>query len=94
MEKKPIKDKHFPDNLYRILAYLSGQGKSVELTDLRDRFMRKISKPVIKAILYDLSMQNFIEEKESKKDRRKKIIYLTDTGGELLQRLDALEKIM
>ncbi|MHA1263795.1 MAG: hypothetical protein ACTSRS_01025 [Candidatus Helarchaeota archaeon] len=94
MEVKPIKDKHFPDSLYRILRFLSRRGSEVELSDIREEFKREISKPVIKAILYDLSLQNFIKETTARRDRRKKIIHLTEAGGKLLQKLEELDAIM
>jgi len=94
MTKNPIKDKHFPENLYRILSFLSQKGKEVELSDIREEFKREISKPVIKAILYDLSFRNFIKETTEKRDRRKKIIFLTENGQDLMQKLEKLAEIM
>ena len=94
MTINPIKDKHFPDNLFKILSFLSKKGNEVELSDIREEFKRESSKPVIKTILYDLSFGNYIRETTEKKDRRKKIIFLTENGQNLVQKLEELSKIM
>ncbi|NVM52785.1 MAG: hypothetical protein HWN66_03710 [Candidatus Helarchaeota archaeon] len=89
-----IKTKHFPTKLYEILNFLSRRGKTAELSEIRDKFKNQISKPVIKDIIFDLAMQNFIQEITADKDRRKKIIQLTAEGDSLRQKLEELSKIM
>lgn len=89
-----IKVKHFPDKLYFILNYLYKNGEEADLNNIKKEFSNTISKPVIKDIIFDLSMQNFVQEGTAKKDRRKKVITLTDRGKHLWQKLEDLSKIM
>ncbi|MHA1651918.1 MAG: hypothetical protein ACTSYB_17160 [Candidatus Helarchaeota archaeon] len=85
--------KHFPDKLYRILAFLSKNGKEAQLSEIKKEFEEQISKPVINDIIFDLKMQNFVKE-ERMKDKRKKLIKLTENGELLKQKLDELSEIM
>jgi len=86
--------KHFPDKLHSILRFLSKRGNEAHLSEIKDEFKDQISKPVIKDIIFDLSMDGKIEEVFMKKDRRKKVIKLTDNGINLWHKLEELSRIM
>ncbi len=86
--------KHFPDKLYFILRFLTKRGNEAHLSEIKEEFKNQISKPVIKDIIFDLSMDGKIEEAPMKKDRRKKIIRLTDNGINLWHKLEELSRLM
>lgn len=86
--------KHFPDKLYSILKFLYKKGNEAHLSEIKEEFKDQISKPVIKDIIFDLSMEGKIEEAPMKKDRRKKIIRLTENGLNLWHKLEELSQIM
>lgn len=85
--------KHFPEKLYHILAFLSRKGNEAQLSEIKEEFKEQISKPVINDIIFDLKMQEFVEEKPMK-DRRKKLIKLTENGAMLKQKLAELADII
>lgn len=85
--------KHFPKNLYEVLAFLSKTGNEAQVSEIKDHFKDKISNPVINDILIGLDIKNYITKKDMK-DRRRKLVILTKNGQTFFQTLENLFILM
>lgn len=81
--------KYFPEKLYDVLLFLNSNGQKTELTQLKQKFKHQISKPLLHSILSDLERHNYIEVIQMK-DRRKKIVSITDFGMILQKDLEQI----
>ena len=75
--------------LYDVLLFLNANGRKTELMEVREKFKDKISKPSLHSILFDLEKHDYIEILQMK-DRRKKIISITEFGIVLKRDLEQI----
>ena len=90
-----LKEKFFPNILYKILTFLlNGRNKdeTVIIGDIKKNFENEISYPVINHTLSLLKVAKLIE-KGNGKDRREHIVKLTDKGNELLRALKDIKDL-
>lgn len=85
-----LKEKFFPNILYKILFYLSKEKDNeskVIVGKIKKNFENEISYPIINQTLNLMKTAKLIEKRKGK-DRRKHIIELTKKGNDLLKILE------
>lgn len=85
--------KHFPKLLYAVLAFLFKKENQAQVGEIKERFKNEISNPVINNILMGLELKRFII-KQDMKDRRRKLVILTEDGQNLMRKLEELAELM
>ena len=91
-----LKEKFFPQNLYKILYFLSKSNVNKDpiiIGTLKKKFENEISYPIINQTLSYLKTAGLIDKKDGK-DRRKQLIELTEKGSNLLNILEDFKNFL
>ncbi len=70
--------------------YFIGQNPGISVTELLS--ILRITKQSLSRVLSELMRQEFVEQKTGVQDRRLRLLYLTDKGSALEQRLTSVQK--